>query len=211
MADSGAMCSLLNHETVEKMGIDPESLDKSSVSITGVNGKKLKSQTRQMHVKIVNTKNRAESWEKVYVSSEIKTSLLSKDCLIRLRVIDPTQFLSDSEVRSFSINTVDEKKDKLSECEKTFYTSDEGTIECACPRRTAPKPFKKSSFEKAFRNLEKTEGDLADNCAEFLKRTFKATSMNICQTQPLSMMKVDKMTEEFKEGFKGMKAKKHLE
>ena len=63
-----------------------------------------------MHVKIVNTKNRAESWEKVYVSSEIKTSLLSKDCLIRLRVIDPTQFLSDSEVRSFSINTVDEKK-----------------------------------------------------------------------------------------------------
>ena len=68
MADSGAMCSLLNHETVKKMGIDPESLEKSAVSITGVNGKRLQSQTRQMHVKIVNTKNRAESWEKVYVS-----------------------------------------------------------------------------------------------------------------------------------------------
>ena len=27
MADSGAMCSLLNHETVKKMGIDPESLE----------------------------------------------------------------------------------------------------------------------------------------------------------------------------------------
>ena len=39
MADSGAMCSLLNYETVNKMGIDPESLDKSAVSITGVNGK----------------------------------------------------------------------------------------------------------------------------------------------------------------------------
>ena len=44
MADSGAMCSLLNHETVKKMGIDPESLEKSNVSITGVNGKKLQSQ-----------------------------------------------------------------------------------------------------------------------------------------------------------------------
>ena len=63
-----------------------------------------------MHVKIVNTKNNAESWEKVYVSPEIKISLLSKDCLVRLRVIDPKQFLTDTEVRSFSINTVDEKK-----------------------------------------------------------------------------------------------------
>ena len=79
MADSGAMCSLLNHETVRQMGIDPESLELSAVSITGVNGKKLQSQTRQMHVKIVNSKNKSESWEKVYVSSEIKVSLLSKD------------------------------------------------------------------------------------------------------------------------------------
>ena len=39
MADSGAMCSLLNHETIKQMGIDPESLDKSAVSITGINGK----------------------------------------------------------------------------------------------------------------------------------------------------------------------------
>ena len=77
MADSGAMCSLLNHETVKQMGIDPETLQTSSVSITGVNGKKLQSQTRQMHVRIVNTKNKSESWEKVYVSSEIKQSLLS--------------------------------------------------------------------------------------------------------------------------------------
>ena len=78
MADSGAMCSLLNFETVKSMGLDPEKLDVSSVSITGVNGKKLQSQTRQMHVKIVNSRNNAESWEKVYVSPEIKISLLSK-------------------------------------------------------------------------------------------------------------------------------------
>ena len=161
-----------------------------------------------MHVRIVNTKNKAESWEKVYFSPEIKTSLLSKDCLVRLRVIDPTQFLSDSEVRSFSINTVDEKRDKLSECEKTFYTLDDGTIGCACPRRTTPRPFKKSSFEKAFATLQTMEGDLSDNCATFLKKAFKASAMNICQTQPLSMMNVEKMTVEFKDGSKGMKAKK---
>ena len=68
MADSGAMCTLLNHETVRQMGIDPETLETSSVSITGVNGKKLQSQTRQMHVKIVNSKNNGESWEKVLAS-----------------------------------------------------------------------------------------------------------------------------------------------
>ena len=128
MADSGAMCTLLNHETVRQMGIDPETLETSSVSITGVNGKKLQSQTRQMHVKIVNSKNKAESWEKVYVSQEIKQSLLSKDCLIRLKVINPKHFLSDSEVRSFSVNSVDEKKDKFLDCEKSFYTKEDGTI-----------------------------------------------------------------------------------
>ena len=41
MADSGAMCSLLNYDAVRAMGIIPENLDLSNVSITGVNGKKL--------------------------------------------------------------------------------------------------------------------------------------------------------------------------
>ena len=40
MADSGAMCSLLNYESVRAMGLDPEKLEKSNVSITGVNGQK---------------------------------------------------------------------------------------------------------------------------------------------------------------------------
>ena len=82
------------------MGLEPEQLEKSNVSITGVNGKKLKAQTRQMCVCIVNTKTGTESWEKVYVHPEIKTSLLSKDCLIRLKVIDPKNFLDESEVEA---------------------------------------------------------------------------------------------------------------
>ena len=104
MADSGAQCSLLNFKTVRSMGIDPESLPTSSVSITGVNGKELQSQTRQMFVKIINSNNSEESWEKVYVSEEIKVSLVSKDCLIRLKVLDPSLFLSEKAVRSFSVN-----------------------------------------------------------------------------------------------------------
>ena len=85
---------------------------------------------------------------------------------------------------------------------------DDGTIGCKCPRRTSPKPFKKSTFEKAFAQLSATKGDLADNCAIFLGAYFEASSMNICQTQPLSMMNVDKMKVEFKDGSKGMKAKR---
>ena len=72
MADSGAMCSLLNFETVKSMGLHPEDLELSNVSITGVNGKKLESQTCQMHVKIVNNKTGAESWEKLYVIPSVK-------------------------------------------------------------------------------------------------------------------------------------------
>merc|ERR1712015_386055 len=208
MADSGAMCSLLNYETVKQMGLDPEKLEKSAVSITGVDGKRLQSQTCQMHVRIVNSKTKAESWEKVYVSPDVKVSLLSKDCLIRLKVLDPSQFLSDSELKSFSINTVDERKDKLSDCEKTFFTMDDGTIGCKCPRRTSPKPFNKSAFDRAFYIISTKQGGLADNCANFLKLKFKNSAMNICQTQPLSMMNVDKMKVEFKEGSNGMKAKR---
>ena len=102
MADSGAMCTLLNYDTVKKMGIDPKKLEASSVSITGVNGKRLQFQTRQMHVKIVNPRNKAESWERVYVSPEVEISLVSKDCLVRLGIIDPTQFLTDKEVSNGS-------------------------------------------------------------------------------------------------------------
>ena len=123
-------------------------------------------------------------------------------------MIDPTQFLSDSEISSFSVNTVDEKKDKLSDCERSFYTQEDGTIGCKCDRRVAPAPFKKSSFEKAFTKITAMKGDLSENCADFLKAVFKSSSMNICQTQPLSMMNVDKMKVEFKEGCKGMKAKR---
>ena len=114
-AESGAMCSLLNFEAVRAMGLDPEKLEKSHVSITGVNGRKLESQTRQICLKIVNNKTGTESWEKVYVSPEIKTSLLSKDCLVRLKVIDPTQFLEEDEVQVNSVNAIDENKSILSE------------------------------------------------------------------------------------------------
>ena len=52
------------------------------------------------------------------------------------------------------------------------------------------------------------KGDMSNNCADFLKDHFRASSMNICQTQPLSVMKVPKMTVEFKDGSKGTKAKR---
>ena len=68
MADSGAMCSILNYDSVRAMGLDPDTLELSSVCITGVNGKQLESQTRQMCVEISNKKTGKETWEKIYVS-----------------------------------------------------------------------------------------------------------------------------------------------
>ena len=85
------------------MGIDPNKLEKSHVTISGISGNKLTTQTRQMCVKIVDNKTGTESWEKVYISPEIQTPLLSKDCLIRLKVINPDNFLSD---RGHQINLI---------------------------------------------------------------------------------------------------------
>ena len=150
MADSGAMCSLLNYESVRAMGLEPDMLEKSNVSITGVNGKKLEAQTRQMCVRIVNTKTGTESWEKVYVHPEIKTSLLSKDCLVRLRVIDPKNFLDEDEITANVVNTVAENKSKMSTCEKTFYPKDDGTVGCRCPERTKPPEFVHDAYEAVF-------------------------------------------------------------
>ena len=42
MADSGTMCSLLNYEAVKAMGIDPNMLVKSHVTISGINRKNCK-------------------------------------------------------------------------------------------------------------------------------------------------------------------------
>ena len=53
--------------------------------------------------------------------------------------------------------------------------------------------------------IEKTKGNHTEKLEEFLKIKFKASAMNICQTQPLSMMNVPKMIVEFKEDSKKVK------
>ena len=71
-----------------------------------------------------------------------------------------------------------------------------------------PPEFRRSGYEKTFDLIEKMKGNLNENLEKFLKAKFKASSMNICQTQPLSMMNVPKMTVEFKEESKKIKAKR---
>ena len=77
MADSGAMCTLLTFDTCRQMGIVPENLPTSTACITGVGGCELKCKVRYMHVKIVNPRNRAESWERIYASPDLDMSLIS--------------------------------------------------------------------------------------------------------------------------------------
>lgn len=51
---------------------------------------------------------------------------------------------------------------------------------------------------KEFDKIMKEGGHLNVNLNLFLRARFEASSMNVCQTQPLSMMNVPKMTVEFK-------------
>ena len=59
-----------------------------------------------------------------------------------------------------------------------------------------------------FMRKPSTKGNLTDQLEDFLRHKFKASSMNIYQTQPLSMMNVPKMTVEFKEETKRTKPKR---
>ena len=106
------------------------------------------------------------------------------------------------------------KKDKLSDCEKSFFPKDDGTIGCKCARRADPPKFEESFYRAAFKRIlsemKKTKEkntEISDLLAKFLKLRFKSSSMNICQTQPLPMMHVPPMTVEMKDS-KFTKAKK---
>ena len=170
-----------------------------------------------MHVKIVNPRNRAESWERIYASRDLDMSLISKACMIRLGILDPSLFISEREARSFSVNTVEEKdEDKPEEnksvCEKTWTTKDDGTVTCRCPERSKPAPYNKKEFENAFDQIEKEVkvrgGDLSEFLQIYLRKTFNSSAMNVCQTQTLPMMQVPKMTVELKDEHKAIKAKR---
>ena len=128
-------------------------------------------------------------------------SLLSEDCLIRLKVIDPKNFLDGNEVKANVVNSVLWKSSKLSTCEKSFRPKEDGTVGCDCPTRSSPPKFKQSTYENVFNILSAEcaagKTDLNVTLAAYLEHQFKASSMNICQTQPLSKMNVDKMTVEF--------------
>ena len=93
-----------------------------------------------------------------------------------------------------------EAKEKLSECEKSFYDNN-GSIACKCPKRVAPPEFKLKSWTKLYEwSAKKYTGKQQDEfLTKYLKEFFASSSMNICQTQKLSMMSVQKMKVEFKD------------
>ena len=70
-------------------------------------------------------------------------------------ILDPRLFISESEAKSFSINTVEEKDENLSACEKTWTTKADGTVVCKCPKRAKPGPYNKKEFEEIFDEIEK--------------------------------------------------------
>ena len=94
------------------------------------------------------------------MSEEIKVSLVSKDCLIRLKILDPSLFLSDKAVRSFSVNQLEDNKEltsKLSDCEKRFFKNDDGSIGCKCIKRTTPPDFDREFYEVIFERVIKSK------------------------------------------------------
>ena len=78
-----------------------------------------------------------------------------------------------------SVNTVEEKKSKLSECEKSFFTKKNWEIGCKCPERANPLPYKEKLLSKAFdiisEKVKAAEGNLSETLGTYLKDMFKAS------------------------------------
>ena len=63
--------------------------------------------------------------------------------------------------------------------------------------------FNKKFYEEIFDRVEKSKKDnINETLVEMLKRIFGGSSMNICQTQQLPMMKVPEMMVELKDEYK---------
>ena len=131
MADTGAQCSIFTFGAIRSIGVEPTGLKPSGVSIVGVGGKQLDGIVREICIKLVNRKTGTKSYEKIYVSPDVDKSILSKDTLYRLGVLDPSLFLNETEDdHNYSVNNLTEEIDKRTECEKSMskdcllYTSD---------------------------------------------------------------------------------------
>ena len=130
MADTGAQCSIFTFGAIRSLGVEPLGLKQSDVSIVGVGGKPLDGIVREICMKIVNNKTGTRSYEKIYVSPDVDKSILSKDSLYRLGVLDPNLFLNESEdEHNYSINNLKEEIDKRSDCEKSMTKDDDGKMQ----------------------------------------------------------------------------------
>ena len=79
---------------------------------------------------------------------------------------------------------------------------------CKCEKRTLPPDFDEKFYDIIFnRIIESKQDDINATLEEVLKRRFKGSAMNLCQTQQLPMMKVPDMMVELKDEFKNIKAK----
>merc|ERR1712105_154584 len=181
MADTGAQCSIFTFGAIRSLGVEPLSLKRSDVSIVGVGGKPLDGIVREICIKLVNKKTGTKSYEKIYVSEDVDKSILSKDTLHRLGVLDPNLFLNETEdEHNISINNFKQEIDKRTECEKSMTKDEEGNIKCKCPKRTLPPNFNEKTWEANYEALCKSMGEKSWVMEKYLKEKFASSAMNVC-------------------------------
>ena len=102
-------------------------------------------------------------------------SILSKDTLYRLGVLDPNLFLNETEdEHNYSINNLSEQIDKRTDCEKSMTKDEDGNIKCKCQKRTLPPNFNEKAWEADYNALIKRYGEKSDIMEKFLKKKFSS-------------------------------------
>ena len=144
------------------------------------------------------------------MSTGLKENLISYETLKKLGHLDETQFLEPRDTESKSANAY------VTKCEEsTIYAKDWGEYLCECPRGDPLKEGKavEQEHKKRMKELDelmeqtnkwlqegKSEEEIKTLEKEEMVKTFKSTAFNVCENQPLQMLKDTKMEVVIKAG-----------
>ena len=209
MCDTGAQVSMGTIDTLKTLGLKMEDLEDTDMKITGVGGGKI-TNVKGLRTGITSSKTGRQAMEYIYFHPMNKSNIISYEGLINLGLISRSQF-SDAEESEVQAALSAVQKDL---CKHRQFVNASGETDCTCPRRvvadeptdeTVKKLDKKiESYKEQMKKGASTE-DIKSKMESEILEEFKATALNICETQEIKGMTGKGLIIELKPGAKPTK------
>jgi hypothetical protein len=209
MPDSGAQVSMAPMSLIDDLGLDfKKDCEPTGIIISGVGGRSSDLETRALKLWIHNPASNVWAAEIIYISRGHRVSLLSYDCLVKLKLIKKNTLNFKSNFKNCTASQL--SKDKEGLCRSTQMMSKDGNLECKCPRRVGnPEGPKQEARDKKLAEMKNKFGEkpkpneleeIREELSRFLRSEFMGIAFNQCETQNLQTMKVTLMKVHLKAG-----------